>query len=321
VLFRSSRRRPPSRARGVRQTLGAFLAAGGAPPVAAFLCGDAAYFNMDVVADALGLPADRVQMGVPLGPIELGPTVAPAEPQMAPLALALALRGLGRASRIDLRKGPLAITGSAQILRERQWLLVACVAGVLASWGFASCARYQSISDERDRLRDALGRVTMEVFNERITSPSRARNLAVGSGGADDQDPLPGADAFDVIGVLSARVPEGVRHDIVQLDITDEHVQLQGVVASLAERDQIVEALRGYECFQNVQPGRVQRTGADNRQQYTLDIELRCPERQQNAGRRGRGGAGNSDAPGAGGGSNNSGSNNSGAGGSSGSGV
>jgi general secretion pathway protein L len=280
---------PEARMRGIRQTLSAYLAGGGKPPERAYLCGDAAYFNMDVVPAALGLPPDAVHMGLPLGTIEISPAVVPIEPQMAPLALALALRGLGRGARIDLRKGPLAITGSAQVLRERSWLIAGCVAAVLVSWGFATYARYLSIADERDRLRAALERVTLDTFGERIRDPRRARALALGTGGEAEQDPMPGADAFDVVGVLSSRIPDSIRHDIIQLDVAEERVQLQGLVDSLQHRDEIIEALRGYECFQNIQPGRVQRNPGDNRQQYTLDIELRCPERQQ-AGRRGAGG-------------------------------
>lgn len=280
---------PEARMRGIRQTLGAYLAGGGQSPVAAFLCGDAAYFNMDVVADALGLPADAVRLGIPLGTMELSPAVPPGEPQLAPLALALALRGLGRKTRIDLRKGEFAVVSGSQVLRERSWMLTGLLGAVLISWAFATFARYVSLADERDRLRAALGSVTQEVLGQRITDPRRARALALGTGSENEQDPQPPADAFDVIGVLSTRIPDSIRHDITQLDVQEERVQIQGLVDSLQQRDQIIEALSGYECFQGVQAGRAQRNPGDDRQQYTLEIEFRCPERQQASRRRGGG--------------------------------
>ncbi len=288
---------PAARERGVRQTLGAYLAGGGVAPTIAYLCGEAAFHNMDVVADAAGLSAQDVRLGLPLGPVTLSPTVDINEVQVAPLALALALRGMGRGARIDLRKGDLAISSSTRVFRERGLLLAGLAAAIIASWGMATYMRYVSISQERDRLRVAMQRVTLDVFGERISDPRRAKALATGNAADPDQDPLPPADAYDVVGVLSARIPEAVRHDVSSLDVSDERVEIQGLVDTLADRDQIVEQLGHYECFQNIQAGRVQRNPGDNRQQYTLDIDLRCPERQTAGTRRPGSGTGGTTPP------------------------
>ncbi|MEI8256909.1 MAG: hypothetical protein WCJ30_14650, partial [Deltaproteobacteria bacterium] len=280
---------PAARERGLRQTLGAYLAGGGLPPAVAYLCGDQAFHNMDVVADAAGLSAQDVRVGLPLGPITASPSVDLDEVQRAPLALALALRGIGRGARIDLRKGDLAISSGSRVLRERGPLLAGLAALLIGSWGMSTYMRYVSISQERDRLRVAMQRVTLDVFGERISDPRRAKALATGNAADPDQDPLPLTDAYDVVGVLSARIPETVRHDVSSLDVSDERVEIQGLVDSLADRDQIVEQLGHYECFQNIQAGRAQRNPGDNRQQYTLDIDIRCPERQNANTRRGAG--------------------------------
>ena len=277
----SAQTTPAARDRGIRQTLGAYLAGGGQQPTVAFLCGETAYVNMDVVADAAGLSAEQVRLGLPVSTMTFAPTVVdPNEVQLAPLALALATRGLGRGARVDLRKGDLAVSSSGQALRERGLLLAGLAAAIIASWGTATYMRYYSVAQERDRLRTALSRVTMDVFGERINDPRRAKSLATGTNSDADQDPMPLADAYDVVGTLSARIPETIRHDVSSLDISDERVEIQGLVASLADRDSIVESLGHYECFQNIQAGRAQRNAGDDRQQYTLTIELRCPERQ-----------------------------------------
>ncbi len=284
---------PDARARALRQTLGAYQAGGGVRPIRAFVCGEWALQNMDVVADALSLPADAVSAMLPLGSIDVSPLVSRQELQLAPAALAVALRGLRNAPRLNLRRGALAVSNQLQILRDRAPLLAACLGALVVGWGFAAYARYASIADERTRLVQVLGRITQETFGERITNPRRAREVALGGGGEAEQDPQPGADSIDVIGVLSTRIPEAVRHDLTQLDVQEEHVQVQGVVGSLQDRDQIVEALGHYECFQNVRPGRAQRNPGDSRQQYALDLDLRCPERQQAGARRGSSTAGN----------------------------
>jgi hypothetical protein len=278
------------RERSVRQSLGAYLASGGTSPVVAYVLGDEGALYEEPIVTATGLMGSEVRQQLPSTGITLAPEVSAEELRLVPTALALALRGVGRSSRIDLRKGPLALTGNATILRERAPLFAALSGAILLSWMGATAARYYSIASERDRLTAALALVTSDVFEERITDPQRAIAKARGSGET-LQDPLPPADAFDVVGVLSTKIPEGTRnHDIAQLEVTDERVQLQGVAATVQDRDRIVDALKTYECFPTVTPGRTQRNPGDDRQQYALEVEFRCPGRASST-RRGAGGS------------------------------
>jgi general secretion pathway protein L len=281
----------PVRERSIRQSLGAFLGSGGTSVVAAYLLGEEGHLYDEAVAKASGLDATGVRMYPPQGSVAIAPDVNPEELRLAPTALALALRGVSKASRIDLRKGPLAVKGNVTILRERAPLLGALLGAVMFTWLGATTARYYSSASERDRLTAALAVVTQEVFEERITDPQLAIAKARGSGET-LQDPMPPADAFDVVGTISSKIPEGTRnHDITQLEVSDERVQVQGIAATVQDRDSIVEALKTYECFQNVTPGRTT-SGSDNRQQYTLDVEFRCPGRASSARRPGGASAG-----------------------------
>jgi hypothetical protein len=272
--------RPDVRERHVRQTMGAYLATGGSSVVAAYVLGEEGELFESAVMAATGLDSSGVRRQLPLSSnLTLGPNINPEELRFAPTALALALRGVSKASRLDLRKGPLALSGNAQILRERMGLFIAAAAAIAFTWLGATAARYYSLASERDRLTAALGVVTLDVFEERITDPQRAITKANGTGET-IQDPAPPADAFDVIGVLSDKIPVGTRnHDITQLEVTDEHVQIQGIADTLQDRDSIVDALKTYPCFQTVTAGRTQRNQGDERQQYALDIEFRCPGR------------------------------------------
>ncbi len=278
---------PAMRVRHLRQSFGAWMAAGGGAPTVAFLSGDEASLTAGAVAEACGLDADHVG-GLPQGTLEMAPTASPTALWEAPVAVALSLRGLGRGRRLDLRKGPLALKGGAQVLRERAPYLVAAALSVVAFWGMATWARYQGLTTERNRLQDTLSAVTQEVFGRPILDPQEAMDRARGN--RDEVvDPMPASDAFDVLGVLSTRIPDTIRHDVEQLDVQPEHVQLQAIVSTLQDRDRIVEALSQYPCFPGVRPGRVT-SSPDNRQKYTLDIEFRCPgiERAREGGARPR---------------------------------
>jgi general secretion pathway protein L len=284
---------PAARDRGIRQTVAAYRAAGGGPLTAVYLCGEDANLVQEGLMAATGLGADAVTW-MPAGQFEMAPSAGETALWEAPVAVALAARGLGRNKRIDFRKGPLAVSGGAQVLRERAPFLLLAAMVVVMFWAMATWARYQSLVTERNRLQDTLGAVTQEVFSERVLDPDRAISLARGEGNGDDVDPAPPADAYDVLGVFSTRIADNVRHDVEQIDIHGEHVTVQGIVDTLADRDKVVEALQQYACFPNVRPGRSTTNPGDNRQKYTLDVEFRCPEAQARTTRgrtTGRGGA------------------------------
>nr|MBK7065688.1 hypothetical protein [Deltaproteobacteria bacterium] len=267
---------PAARARAMRQSVAAWAAADGPPIERAYLCGLEAQWTQQPVLEATLLPMELV-MPLPSGAIQLGPSAGEFAFWESPVAVALAARGLGRSKRVDLRKGALAVSGGAQVLRERAPYLAAAALAMVGFWGAATWARYQGLAAERNRLQETLRTVTQEVYGEPVEDPTRAMAMARGDSHRDDVDPMPGADAFDVLGVLSQRINDTVRHDVEQLDIRGEHVQLQGVVSTLSDRDKVVEWLSSYPCFPEVRPGRVTTTPGDNRQKYTLDIEFRCP--------------------------------------------
>lgn len=276
---------PAARERQIRQSLAAWLASGGAPPSMGFVTGEEAQLGADALV-AAGLDAERVG-GLPQGTLEFGQGASPSALWEAPIAVAMSLRGLGRQKFLDLRKGSLAVSSSAQMLRERAPYLAGAFASMVLFWGIATFARYQGLTAERNRLEETLASVTQEVFGAPITDPEAAMSRARGN--RDEVvDPMPGADAYDVLGVLSSRIPETVRHDVEQLDIQPEHVQLQGVVSTLQDRDRVVEAISQYACFPAVRPGRVT-SNPDGRQRYTLDIEFRCPGAAGEAPRGARG--------------------------------
>jgi general secretion pathway protein L len=285
---------PATRERGIRQSVAAYRSSGGVAVVSAYLCGEEAHLTASVLADALGLTADQVS-AMPPGALQISPSAGETALWEAPVAVALAARGLGRVKRIDFRKNHLAVAGSALVLRERAPYLILAAGVIVMFWAMATWAHYKSAVTERNRLEETLGSVTQEVFASRTTDPSRAERLARGEDSDGDVDPAPPADAYDVLGVLSTKIQSNVRHDVELLDIRGEHVQLQGIVDTLADRDKVVDALKEYPCFPNVRPGRATTNPGDNRQKYTLDVEFRCPETQQrsttNRNTRGRNGS------------------------------
>ncbi len=195
-------------------------------------------------------------------------------------ALALAGRMANKGKRLDLRQGEFASTQSLGWVRDHARLVAAAAAAVLLSFAFATYARWSTLSDEREELRAQLGEVTEAVFDVRTDSPSRAKELL--EGGASAADPLPRFTAFDALEAISAAVSAEVTHDTRRMTVEVDDVaregrfEIQGVVASIAERDQIVAALEAHECFQEVDKGPTSNAG-DDKLNYRLEVTIGCP--------------------------------------------
>jgi hypothetical protein len=131
------------------------------------------------------------------------------------------------------------------------------------------------------------------MFNEETRDPDRARELLDGQTGA--ADPLPKFDAFDAIAAMSEAVPEVIHHDTRRLEIEigsethEGHFQIQGVVADIAQRDQVAESLGHAPCFHDLENGRTSPAVGQDRINYQVEGVVRCGPRitkNRNARRR-----------------------------------
>ncbi len=158
--------------RDVRLALHAYQATAQRPLARVYLCGGSARLP------GLGAALEQ-QTGIRVEPLMLargglpGAALSDEAAPVAPLSVALALRGVGgraAASLLNLRQGPFAFRGEYQFLREKVryfgliLLLVALVTGTRA------LLNHQAAADEYEALQAELAAVTKQVFGKE--SPS-----------------------------------------------------------------------------------------------------------------------------------------------------
>jgi general secretion pathway protein L len=270
----------PKLAREIRLSLAAFRAQGGKPPDEIYLCGGGAFVSgaESFLAAELECPVRRLP---PLS-IELGERAGPVAQDMPLYAVALGLAlSLGSRERgIDLRKGPLSYERGWGWLRERVPVLVGLGAVICVSFFFSSCTALYATSKERTTLESALGTVTQDVFGEETTSADRAKELLAAEN-ASEEDPLPHADAFDVMVRLSEHVPQSMTHDVEELDVQKAHVTIHGIVGTITEVQSLVTSLATEKCFADVKNTRNNQVVGGERQKYVIEFDLKCPEDQK----------------------------------------
>ena len=120
--------------------------------------------------------------------------------------------------------------------------------------------------------------MTKEVLGTEATSAQDAQDLLAKEAALSDEDPMPHADAFDVMVRLSEAIPSSIKHDIEELDVQKGHVTVRGIVGSIPDAQAIASALADEPCFSDAKiKSTTQMVGSD-RQKYVLEFDLKCPE-------------------------------------------
>jgi general secretion pathway protein L len=265
----------PLLAREFRQTLAAFRSNGGAAPVVAYLVGAG--------AEAPGArPFFEGELGVPVAPLPPAELDETSEDKLAAIgryakALSLALALGARSRGFNLRRGSLAYERGYGFLRDKVPLLSGLCAVIVCSFFFSTWAEMRALTREREVLQGALSALTKDVFGEATDEPARATELLDKSASGTDEDPLPHADAFDVMVQLSQAVPDGMAHDIEELDVQRGHVTVHGIVPTIPDAQQIATQLKAFRCFQDVKIVRTNQALGEDRQKYAMEFDVKCP--------------------------------------------
>jgi general secretion pathway protein L len=263
--------------RDLRTTVAAYRATGGPAPSRIYVCGGGAYlsgaeaFLSKEVGPSELLPLPQLDMTA-IPPDDLGLFAKYAK------AVGLAMALTGRAAGMNLRKGPLAYERGYGWVKEKIAVLSGLSAAILVSFMFTAWAELHAASKEKETLEKALGTVTQDVLGEQTTSAARAQELIAQQTTLSDEDPLPHADAFDVMVLLSSDIPSNITHDIEELDFQKAHVSLHGIVGSVAEAQQIQSTLKNERCLPDVKITRTNQVVGGERQKYVMEFDVKCPE-------------------------------------------
>jgi len=265
----------PALSRELRQTLAAWRASGGSPLAGLYLVGGGAstqgaeaYLSTELGITILPLPKPKLE------------GVTPEQEAMLPRfakAIGLAMGLAGKARGLNLRKGELEAARSYPFLREKIPLLAGLGAAVIVSFVFSLLAQQRSLSSEHDMLISRLETATGDVFDKETKDPDEARTmLEKGPAGA-DEDPLPRADAFDVMVKLSEIVPKETTHDVLEFELNRGHVQIQGTVPSIPDAQAIADKMKEHKCFKDV---KITRTAqfTEGKQKYVLEFDVKCQD-------------------------------------------
>lgn len=267
-------------AREIRQTFTAYRASGGEPPTAVHLTGGGALVP-DLgrwLSGELQMPTDVLSLAGLEDEAKRPDTLRFAR------AIGIALSAAPKRRGLDLRKGPLTFERGYGFLREKIPMLAGLGATILVTFLFATWTRARNLGADRRTLEQTLEMTSKEVLGEGTTSPERVQEMLSSKGPAGDDDPLPRADAMDVLVQISELIPTTkFKHDIEKLELQRQvsggtRVSISGIAPTGGDVATIEANLKAYRCFVNPTVTKKTKAIADDRTKYTLETELRCPE-------------------------------------------
>jgi general secretion pathway protein L len=266
----------PAISRELRQTFAAWRASGGPPLAGMYLVGGGSvaqgaevYLSTELGISILPLPRPNLE-GVTAEQESMLPRFAK--------SIGLAMGLIGKAHGLNLRRGALEAARSYPFLREKIPLLVGLGSVVVLSFAFNLMAEHSSLTAERELLLSQVETATEEVFGEETKEIDKAREMLEKRASADD-DPLPKADAFDVLVKFSEAVPKEIVHDVLEFDLNRGHATIQGTVPSIPDGQAIADKMKEHKCFKDVKISRTaQYTG--NKQKYVLEFDVKCEEKK-----------------------------------------
>ncbi len=90
------------------------------------------------------------------------------------------------------------------------------------------------------------------MLGTEATTAQDAQDLLAKETALSDEDPMPHADAFDIMVRLSQAIPSSMKHDVEELDVQKAHVTVRGIVGTVSDAQTIASTLAEDKCLADV---------------------------------------------------------------------
>lgn len=261
----------------LRQTFVAYAMANGAQVARLYLLGEGAGMH--------GLPEYLAgQLGMTVEVLDRFELDGLNEENLARLphfgrALAIAMHGV-RGKGLDLRQGDLAYERGYEHVKQRAPLLAGLMAAVLLSFFFSIWAESRALAADHEALLTSLQEVTKSTFGVETADPDEAEIELEKARKTKPEDPMPYLDGFGVAVALATTLPEGIVHDVEEFDVAKGKVKLRGLVGSASDAQTVAKHFGEHPCIHGPNVTKITQVVNTERERYTLEADVYCPEDQ-----------------------------------------
>lgn len=192
-------------------------------------------------------------------------------------ALAIAMHGV-RGKGLDLRQGELVYERGYEHVKERAPLLAGLVAAVMLSFFFSIWAESRALAAENEALVASLQEITRSTFGIETGDPDEAEVELEKARKSKPEDPMPYLDGFGVAVALAETLSTEITHDVEEFDVAKGKVKLRGLVSSASDAQSVAKQFGEHACIHEPNVTKITQVVNADRERYTLEAEVYCPE-------------------------------------------
>lgn len=151
--------------------------------------------------------------------------------------------------KIDFRSGELAEQGDFSQFREQGFKILYALCAILFFAFVSAAGRYYLLREDEQALDQTLREVTKSITGREIEDYKQALAI-IHQGGGKESTSIPKSSAFDVLTMISKKIPKELDVRIYQMDIRlDNKVSLKAEAANFDTKDKLVDVLKSEPCF------------------------------------------------------------------------
>lgn len=194
-------------------------------------------------------------------------------------SLALSLRAFSRAhqSQVNFRKGDFAYTGDFGFLQGRIITLGVAALLMIMLGSLVALTKKQRLEAEYAALKARVTAISVSVLGFETDDVDQLYNTVVAADRT-SANPIPEYDAMQMLAQISEKIPFDLEVDVDLLDINldNKRMQLQGKTPSAGDVERIGEALRATPCFRgDINNERVEKS-VDDKTKFRMTATATC---------------------------------------------
>ncbi|RJO65670.1 MAG: hypothetical protein C4523_15650 [Myxococcales bacterium] len=203
------------------------------------------------------------------------------EPEMA-AGLGIALMGVSgsRFKRLNFRKGDFAFKGDFEQWKGRISQLTLNMAFVVLFLLANIASQFRVLGAEEAKMEEQIAAACKTILGKDVADAKVCVSQmmeVIEQKGAGSSKLRPDVSTLTLYDELVARMTaDSMVVDVSEMELTDKKIKIKGEVDDIPTVGKIVENLKGYKCFSNIDQGPTRKNVKGDRIQFSLGIAIDC---------------------------------------------
>ncbi len=198
------------------------------------------------------------------------------------MGLGMAFSGLqgSRLKRLNLRKGDLAFKGDFDLWKGRIAHIAISMTVIFAFFLVNIWSQFHVLGSEDERMSQSIAQTCQKILGIQVADPKICISQMMevigkeSTGGSKLKPEISHLTLYDEL--VSRLMKDDTQVDVSELEIAEKKIKIKGEVDAIPTVGTIVENIKGYNCFRNINQGPTGKSVRGDKTQFSLNIPIDC---------------------------------------------